>query len=61
MNEKDKVMLNMWERKFLRKVYRQFTDQEVWKMWEWYKTTGLVVGIKRRTLQWFRRGSNRGG
>jgi hypothetical protein len=56
MTEKDKMRLNMWERKILRKVYGPVAEQGVWiirrneEMRELDKAPDLVADINRKQL-----------
>jgi hypothetical protein len=55
LTEKDKIRLNIWERKILRKVYGPITEQGVWRIIgneELRELYNLVVDIKRKRLEW---------
>ena len=56
--EKDKFILNAWERKMLRKIYEPVHEQNTWRirtnqeLRDLYKGQDLVGDIKRRRLEW---------
>ena len=57
LSEKDKFILNAWERKILRKIYGPVHEQNTWtirtnqELRDLHKGQDLVGDIKRRRLQ----------